>query len=215
MSESENPEFRDIRPQLNALLDEIEQISGLPVETMKFVRYSSIGHHVLVYLDERAVDEDRLLPGLFAIADHLGVKPDACEPYRTQTKPSGRCVTVSLRADVEGMPVVVKVLLDAEVYAAAVAWRTPTQAAVMTAITVGALVRLRDERTIVTTGTSRPVNTLRVFAVHDDGAKTVVDAEDPAGSGAYWTLALDEIESVIDPSIDEAVTNRRTAGVAA
>jgi hypothetical protein len=115
------PEFRDIRRQLLDLLTELEQIGGLPPEQIKFVRYSSIGHHVLVYLDERAVHESRLLPGLRAIAERLDTELDACQPYRTQTMPSGRCVTVNVRTDVEGMPVVLKVLVDAEVWAKAVA----------------------------------------------------------------------------------------------
>lgn len=111
------PEFRDMKPQLIELLDELEQIGGMPTEQLKFVRYSMTGPYVLVYLDERGVHESRLLPGLMAIAERLGAQLEACLPYRTDTMPSGQCVTVSLRTTVEQMPVVMKVVVDGDLYA--------------------------------------------------------------------------------------------------
>lgn len=121
-----NPEFRVNNPQLLDLLEELEQIGGLPAEQIKFVRFSMTGPYVLVYLDERSVHVARLLPGIEAIAEHLGAQLEACLPYRTTAMPSGQCVTVSIRTAVEAMPLVLKVLVDAEVYATAIARRAPS-----------------------------------------------------------------------------------------
>lgn len=71
----------------------------------------------------------------------------------------------------------------------------------MKAIAVGDLIRLREERTITAANSSRSVDVLRVFAVHVDGDETTVDAEDPDGSGAFWSLRMDEILSVA-PAVD-------------
>lgn len=68
----------------------------------------------------------------------------------------------------------------------------------MNGLIIGALIRLRSERTITSPGApARAVDTLRVFAVHSEGDAVTVDAEDPAGSGAFWTIGLDDIEHVV------------------
>jgi hypothetical protein len=118
---STTQEFRDIAPQLWQLLGDIETLASLPVEGVKFTRYSSAGREVLVYLDEREIPLGSVLRSLDRIADYLGVQLDTGRPYRTETQPSGQGVCITMRTSVESMPVVLKALLDADAWAKAVA----------------------------------------------------------------------------------------------
>lgn len=113
--------FSAIAPKVWKLATELEKDCGIVVEQVKYVQYSNNGAQILAYLDERGSAIERVLRGLEAVADRFGVEMQVTEPYRTDTQPSGRGVRVTAATAFDGLPLVFKLLLDAEQYEHALA----------------------------------------------------------------------------------------------
>lgn len=108
--------FSAIAPKVWELAADLEKSTGVAVEQIKFVKYSNKGAQILAYLDERGAPIEKVLRGVRELAEQLGSAVEATLPYRTDTQPSGRGVTVTVATLIEELPLVFKALLDADQY---------------------------------------------------------------------------------------------------
>lgn len=113
--------FSAIAPKVWELAAELEKSFGILVEQVKYVQYSNNGAQILAYLDERGIAVKGALRGLDAVAEHFGVEVHATPSYRTDTQPSGRGVRITVATTFDGLPLVFKLMLDAEQYERATA----------------------------------------------------------------------------------------------